>query len=156
MAFILSYLAAGHTMHLLVSVLLLALTFTGILVSSSLVPLDLTTCNSSAAKSYNLTGNSTTGYEASWGGDGATQCYANLVGNLSQVYSFAFYLDYNSYGGPVPSNVFGYVFEWPNPAKFFVSLPVPTDELLAANGTFVPNFVPVTATFAQVLSLNTR
>ena len=138
------------------SALLFALTFSVILVfSSALDPLDLTSCTSSALRSYNLTGNATTGYEDAWGG-GTTQCYANLVGNLSQVYSFAFHLDYYGYGGPVPSNVFGYVFEWPNPSTFFVSQLVPIDEFLTANDTFNPDFVPVTATFAEVLSLNVR
>lgn len=110
--------------------------------------------NSCASTSFTLPGNSTEGFEWAWGG-GATQCYANLVGNLSQIYSFTFYLAYNE-GSTASPNAFGYVFDWTHPATFFVSQPVPIEELNLANNTNFPNFVPVTATFASPQSLNAR
>lgn len=121
----------------------------------ALVPLDLNTCTQS--ESFDLPGNSTApGYEFSWGGH-TSQCYANLVGNLSDVYSFTFYLDLWQVNEPgPPPDVYGYVFDWSNPATFFLSQPVPMDQLVLANNTQFPNFVPVTATFASLLSLNER
>lgn len=131
------------------------------LVSCGLIPpdppevgIDLSGCGPTT-NSFDLPGNITVGYESAWGG-ADTPCYSNLVGNLSKVTSFTFYLVYSSGRGAAPSNVYGYVFDWTDPSKFFVSQPVPTEQLNIANNTLAPDFAPVTATFASPLSLNSR